>query len=120
MLKLVASVVVVPLCRIINVSFTTGVFPDALKVAKVVALHKGGPSDNLNNYRPISLLSVFDKIIEKIMHRRLCEILDEHDILFSNQFGFRKGHSTTHALNFSVEHILKGLDTKMHIIGIFI
>ena len=63
LLKLVATIIVVPLCRIINIYFITGVFPDALKVAKVIALYKGGPSDNVNNYRPISLLSIFDKIM---------------------------------------------------------
>ena len=120
LLKLVASVVVVPLCRIINVSFTTGVFPDALKVAKVVALHKGGPSDNLNNYRPISLLSVFDKIIEKIMHRRLYEFLDEHDILFSNQFGFRKKSSAVHALLDITERVRESLDNGKYGCGVFI
>ena len=78
LLVLVANVVVVPLCHIINVSFSTGVFPSALKIAKVIARHKGGPSDNLNNYRPISSLSIFDKIIEKLMHKRLYEFLDEH------------------------------------------
>ena len=64
-MKLVANIIVTPLCHLINISFTTGVFPNNWKVAKVVALHKGGPSDNVNNYRPISLLSIFDKIIEK-------------------------------------------------------
>ena len=63
LLKLIAHIVVVPLCYIINCSFSTGVFPDVLKVAIVIARHKGGLSDNLNNYRPISLLSIFDKII---------------------------------------------------------
>ena len=78
--------------------FDTGVFTLVLKLAKVIARHKGGPSDNLNNYRPISLLSIFDKIIEKIMHKHLSEFLDEHEILVINQFGFRKRCSTIHAL----------------------
>ena len=55
LLKLVANIIVTPLCHIINVSFTTGVFPNIWKIAKVIALHKGGPNDNVNNYRPISL-----------------------------------------------------------------
>ena len=90
LLKLAADLIVIPLCYIINISFSTGVFPDVLKVAKVIPLHKGGSTQLVNNFRPISLLSIFDKIMEKLMHKRLYTFLDEHDILFKNQFGFRK------------------------------
>ena len=69
MLKVVVDLIVVPLCHIINVSFSTGVFPDILKIAKVLPLHKGGSTLDPNNFRPISLLSIFDKIIEKLMHK---------------------------------------------------
>ncbi len=120
LLKLVANVIVIPLCRIINVSFSSGVFPDALKIAKVLALHKGGPTDDLNNYRPISLLSVFDKIIEKIMHKKVYDFLDEHDILFINQFGFRKKSSTILALLDITERIRESLDNGKYGCGVFI
>ena len=95
-------------------------FPDAWKIAKVIALHKGGPSDNVNNYRPISLLSIFDKIIEKIMHKRLSEFLDKYDILFINQFGFRKNSSTIHALLDITERIRKTMDDGKYGCGVFI
>ena len=120
LLKLVSDIIVVPLCCIINVSFTTGVFPDVLKVAKVIARHKGGPSDDLNNYRPISLLSIFDKIIEKLMHKRLYEFLDDHEILFINQFGFRKLSSTIHAILDITERIRETLDKGKYGCGVFI
>ena len=71
LLKLVADLIVVPLCHIINLSFSTGVFPDVLKVAKVIVLHNGGSTQDVNNYRPISLLSIFDKIIEKLRLKNL-------------------------------------------------
>ena len=90
LLKIVADIIVIPLCLIINTSFTTGIFPNVLKTAKVIPLHKGGSNDELNNFRPISLLSIFDKIIEKLMHKRLYQFLEDHEILFKNQFGFRK------------------------------
>ena len=64
-LKVVADLIVVPLCHIINVSLETGIFPDVLKVAKVLPRHKGGSTEDLNNFRPISLLSIFDNIFEK-------------------------------------------------------
>ena len=90
MIKDVVDIIVIPLCHIINISFNTGVFPDMLKIAKVLPLHKGGSTLDPNNFRPISLLSIFDKIIEKLMHKRLYEFLELHNILFANQFGFRK------------------------------
>ena len=110
LLKVVADLIVFPLCYIINVSFSTGVFPECLKVAKVLALHKGGSTEELNNYRPISLLSIFDKILEKIMHKRLYGFLEEHDILCKNQFGFRKGYSTIYALIEIIEKIKHSVD----------
>ena len=66
LLKLIPDLILVPLCKIINHSFQTGVFPDALKLSEVIPIHKGGSIEELNNYRPISLLSIFDKIIEKL------------------------------------------------------
>ena len=65
--------------------------PDILKKAKVLPLHKGGPSHEVNNYLlPVSLLSIFDKIIEKM---KLYEFIEQHNILFKNQFGFRKNNT---------------------------
>ena len=61
-------------------------------------LHKGGSTLDLNIFRPISLLSIFDKIIEKLMHIRLYEFLETNKILNDNQYGFRKNNSTIHAL----------------------
>ena len=115
-----ADLVVVPLCRIINLSFSTGVFPDVLKVAKVIVLHKGGSTQDVNNYRPISLLSIFDKIIEKLMHERLYNFLELNDVLFLNQFGFRKKHSTAHSLIEITEQIKETIDKGKFGCGIFI
>ena len=81
-LKLVADILAIPLCRIINLSFSKGVFPELLKTAKVIPIFKAGSSEEVNNYRPISLLSIFDKIIEKIMHRQFYGFHEHHDILF--------------------------------------
>ena len=120
MLKVVADIIVIPLCNIINLSFSTGVFPDILKIAKVIPLHKGGSTEELNNFRPISLLSIFDKIIEKIMHSRLYFFLEEHQILFKNQFGFKKKCSTVHSLIEITEKIKESIDQGKYGCGIFI
>ena len=120
LLKLVADLIITPLSKIISNSFNTGVFPDALKVCKVIPIHKGDSADELNNYRPISLLSVFDKIIEKLMHKRLYSFLEQHNILFQNQFGFRKNNSTTFALLEITEKIKESIDNHKYGCGLFI
>ena len=80
MIKDVVDIIVIPLSHIIDISFATGVFPDTLKIAKVLPLHKGGSTLDPNNFRPISLLSIFDQIIEKLMHKRLYEFLEINNI----------------------------------------
>ena len=72
LLTISAPCLTLPLCKLINLYFTTGIFPDAIKVAKVIPIFKSGLSDDMNNYIPISLLSVFSKLIEKIMHATRC------------------------------------------------
>ena len=76
-------------------SCNNGTYPSKLKVGKVVALHKKGASDNPSNYIAISLLSIFSKIIGKLMHKR--HFL-ENNVIDPLQFGFRKKHSAAHAL----------------------
>ena len=98
LLNIVADLIVFPLCHISNMSFSNGVLPEKLKIVKVIPIHQGGTTPDINNFRPISLLSIFDKIIEKIMHRRLYDFLEHHSILFENQFGFRKNNSTAYVL----------------------
>ena len=120
LLKLIPDLIIIPLCKIISNSFLTGTFPDALKISKVIPIHKGESTQVLNNYRPISLLSIFDKIMEKLMHKRLYSFLNEHDILFKNQFGFRKNNSTSFALIQITERIKETIDNKKYGCGIFI
>ena len=71
LLKLIPDLILIPLCKINNHSFQTGVYPDALKISEVIPIHKGGSTEELDNYRPIALLSIFNKIIEKLLHKRL-------------------------------------------------
>ena len=77
-----------PLSQIINESFQSGIFPDKMKFAKVIPLFKKGCPLTASNYRPISLLFVFSKITEKVMHGRLYKFVEKHEILYSLQFGF--------------------------------
>ncbi|MCP4460730.1 MAG: reverse transcriptase family protein, partial [Cytophagales bacterium] len=63
---------------------------------------------------------IFGKIFEKIIYERLYSYLSSQNLINPNQFGFRRGHSTSHALNFSVNHIEQGTSSKQHVLGIFI
>ena len=110
LLKMIPDLIIIPLCRIINMSFINDVFPDNLKIVKVIPVHKGGSTQDMNNFRPISLLSIFDKIMEKLMHKRLYDFLENNNILFKNQFGFRKNNSTIFALLQITEKIRETID----------
>ena len=88
----------VPLTEVINLSFNEGKFPTQLKSASVIPVFKKGDKLEVNNYRPISLISIISKIIEKLIHRRLNSFLEQNNIFYPSQFGFRDRHSTSHAL----------------------
>ena len=96
-----------------------GVFSKLMKIVKVIPIHKGGSTQDVNNYRPISLLSIFDKIIEKIMHKQLYAFLEYHNILFQNQFGFRRNNSTVYALAQITEIIKESIGKGKYGCGIF-
>ena len=87
-----------PLLHIFRLSLERGIFPDGLKTAKVTPIFKVGNENDFGNYRPISVLSRFSKILEKIMYKRLYNHLSEHNLLYQKQFGFQQGHSMEHAI----------------------
>jgi hypothetical protein len=97
-IKLSFEFIVYPLVQIINRSISNGVFPDKLKIAKVIPVVKTDKTEYFINYRPISLLTIFSKFYEKVMHNRLTNFVDRFEILFHLQFGFRKNHSTVTSL----------------------
>ena len=90
----IKSIVIKPLAIIINQLLSTGIFPDRLKVAKVVPLFKKGDKSLFSNYRPISLLPSISKIFEKVIFYQLYAYLEDHKLLYTSQYGFRKKHST--------------------------
>ena len=84
-------VIAKPLSHIINLSFSSGIVPDQLEISRVIPLFKSGSKSSFDNYRPISILPSFSKILEKAFYNRLYSYLTESNILCSNQYGFRKG-----------------------------
>jgi len=100
------------LSKIFNDFARLGIYPDELKIAKVTPLHKKGDKTNVDNFRPISVLTQINKIFEKLIHTRLMEFIDKHKILKEHQFGFRKGHNTSHDITHLNESIIKNLEKK--------
>ena len=108
------------LSRLVNSCFEEGKFPEILKIAKVIPLHKKESKLNHFNYRPISLLSVFSKIYEKLLYTRIYSYLVKNDMIYNKQFGFRSKHSTNHALISITERIKSLVDYGLYVCGIFI
>jgi hypothetical protein len=108
-----------PLYHIIYKSFEAGIFPSQLKIAKTVPIFKGGDKCNPDNYRPISLLPNFSKILEKVMCNRLTHYLESNEILCKEQFGFRKNHSTLHPIIYFLNQIALANNSNSYSIAIF-
>ena len=92
------DLICISICRILNCSLTTGIFPDDWKCAKVTLLFKQGSSSDMNNYRPISVISVVAKVFERITYDQVYPYLSEHNIISKSQSGFCSVHSTVTAL----------------------
>ena len=109
-----------PLADIINLSLLKGIFPDKLKIAKIIPIFKAEDPNFFVNYRPISLLSNFSKNFRKFVYDRLAEIAEEHDILYRCQFRFRKNHSTSPALIHLVNKIASAINQHETTVGVFL
>ena len=108
--KLCVDSYIEPLTFLINSSLKTGVFPSELKLAWVVPIFKAGDSSALTNYRPISVLTFFAKVFEKIVYNKLLNFISDNNILYDHQYGFRKGRSTQQAIITLVDKITKSQD----------
>ena len=102
--------IVSPLLNIFNLSIRRSFFPDTWKTSVVTPLYKDGKWDEANNYRPISLLSLMSKLLERIVHTQLYDYCSRNNILSSEQAGFRKGHSTSSCLLHFLDGIFMDID----------
>uniref|UniRef100_A0A3P9J1E7 Reverse transcriptase domain-containing protein n=1 Tax=Oryzias latipes TaxID=8090 RepID=A0A3P9J1E7_ORYLA len=119
-IKLASHVLCFPLAALLNLSFSTAEVPLAWKRAKVIPLHKGGNSNDMSNYRPISIINSIVKVYEKIIFNQLLEYLTVINILSPFQSGFRKHFSTTSALLKFTNDIFSGFDNNMLTGALFI
>ena len=108
--KTTYSSFITPLTHIMNISLLNEVFPSALKIARVIPLFKSGEPSNFSNYRPVSVLPLFSKILERLMYSRLLSFINKHNIWYAFQFGFRMLHSPNLALIILVNRISKALE----------
>jgi len=103
-----------------NASILEGTFPSKLKLAKVVPVSKSDEDTDPNNYRPISLLSIFNRILEGLMYKHLKLFFEINGLFYESQYGFREKHSTQHALTDIVNRIQNNMDNGMFSTGVFI
>lgn len=109
-----------PLAHIFNLTFTTGIIPEELKIALVTPIYKANEANIFTNYRPISVLTCFSKLLEKLMYKRLIKFVDKNKILSNQQYGFRKSRSTEFAIIEVIDKITKAIDQGKYTIGIFL
>ena len=120
LIKECSEVVTGPIAHIINLSLKSGIVPQKLKIAKVTPVFKKEDKTDPGNYRPISLLSTINKILEKIMYKRVISFLNKFKLLYKYQFGFREKHSTIQAVIEITDNILSELEQKNLVAGIYL
>ena len=120
LLKCVINTLSFPLTKLINDSFESGFYPSMLKFAKVVPVHKVKSTEEVTNYRPISLLSFFNKVFDKLMRTRLPSFLKQHNIIFEHQFGFQKNKSTSLAILNLYNELITAIENKKLLCCIFL
>ena len=107
------------LFHVFKVSIQQGIFPDSLKIAKVTPIFKSGDKDNVSNYRPISILPVFSKVLERIMYNRVYNHLDSKGLLYEKQFGFQRNNSTEHVILQLTRDITDSFEKGEYTLGVF-
>ena len=118
--KGVAKEIVHPLTAIFNLSLSTGKVPDNLKIAKVIPIHKKDDKEIFSNYRPVSVLPCFSKILERLVFNRCTEFIENNKILNAKQFGFRAHHSTSMAIMQVVDKINDAVEKNETTIGVYL
>ena len=119
-IKLSYQSLIKPLTHIFNLSLTTGIVPNNLKIAKVIPLYKSKEKNLINNYRPVSVLTVFSKILEKLMYKRILNFTIKYGVLYSYQFGFQQNRSTKLALISLIDKITESLDEGNFVLWVFL
>ena len=118
--KRVANELTKPLAAIFNLSLSTGKVPNQLKIAKVIPIYKKDDDELFSNYRPVSVLPCFSKILERLIFDRCIEFIDKNNILNDKQYGFRAHHSTSMAIMQLVDKIANVVENHETTIGVYL
>ena len=108
------------LCKLFNKSVEENKCPENLELGEVPPVHKGKSKMDHINYKPISILPIFSKVIEKLMYKRLISFIQKYKILFPLQYGFQEGKSTEQAINVLMHKLTESLDNKINSYCIFL
>ena len=119
-MKQLNDIIASPLAELINKSFQSVIFPDIFKIDKVIPIFKSESRVLCSNYRPISMLSNISKLIEKLMHKRVCSFLEQQNCFYNAQFGFRVSLLTNNALMSITENIQSQLDQNKFCAQVFL
>jgi len=120
LVKEIISTIITPITHIFNLSLKQGIFPSQFKISKIIPIFKKGKTDDIKNYRPISLLSPLSKILEKLIFVRLSHFLSKNHLLNDNQYGFRNNHSTELAIIELTQRIMNNMNDKHLTVGVFL
>ena len=120
LLKSLKTELKTPLSILANISINEGTYPETYKLAEVVPIYKSKSKDDVGNYRPISLLPTFSKILEKLLHKRIYKFLQKNNILYNSQYGFRAKHSTNDAITEFITDVTNNLEKKSNTLSIFL
>lgn len=120
LIKSCADLLSAPLCTIINLCFQTGIFPEHLKATIIKPIFKKGDELNIENYRPIALISIMAKIMEKAILKRMIDFAISCNILSISQNAYIPGRSTTRAIYMTIDELTKALSEKKAVAGLFL
>ena len=119
-IKEIAPIISDTLSEIFNICAVNGVYPDILKLGRVTPIYKKGSHEDCSNYRPITILPIFNKIFEKLINKRMVSFINTFSILSENQYGYLKNKSTNHALLHLINHILNAFSLKKYLVAVFL
>lgn len=118
-LKFSCEIIAVPLAHLINKCFEQGNFPEIFKIALVLPIFKKGDELDHENYRPISILCVISKVIERIVFNRITSFLNKHKLITKHQHGFQIGKSVETATIQLLQFVYGEMDKRNHVMGLF-
>ena len=119
-LKKISHIISPLLSDIFNHSIEEGIFPDKLKLGRVIPLHKEGDMSDVSNYRPITTLSIFSKVLEKLVHKRMTSFISQNNLIKPNQFGFQKNKNTSDAILEFLENVYESFNENKYYLAIFL